>query len=166
MRLLPNPSLPLTLTTPARSLTQIWIDSVIQRQSHLHHTTGLTLATAYDTARRELYALRHSREIETRVAREEAQHLGSYFSAGPLEWGMKLEDQQYEAWRSWAQKEILALKQLQGSAYTGVEVEEGSTAGGGGEEGAELGAGIEEVGGSVPGSKEGQGARGGAVVHP
>ena len=74
---------------------------------------------------------------------------------------MKLEDQAYENWRQWAEKEIAAQKQLQGSAYTGTENED-----------AELE--IQEpdqeelqaVSESVPASGRGQDARGGSAVHP
>ena len=43
---------------------------------------------------------------------------------------MKLEDKEYEAWKAWAAKEIERMKQLQGSAYTGMESEEASEEGG------------------------------------
>lgn len=96
--------------------------SVVQRQAYLM-STGIPSATAYDTARKELYRVRHANEIEARVAKEEALAVGAFFAPGPLEHGMKLEDQQYEAWKEWAKTETEALKQLQGSAYTGNEAE-------------------------------------------
>lgn len=37
--------------------------------------------------------------------------------------GMKIEDEMYESWKVWAQREIQAQKALAGSAYTGVEEE-------------------------------------------
>ena len=99
-------------------------DRVIQRQNWLLFHTPLSPAAAYDKARKELYRVRHFRETEIRVAREEALSTGAFFGAGPLDIGMKLEDLAYEDWRKWAEKEIAALRQLQGSAYTGTEVED------------------------------------------
>lgn len=123
----------------------------------------LTRAKAYDIARKELYQARHAREIEQRVAKEEAQAMGSYFGLGPLEVGMQLEDQKYEEWRAWAEKEIAALKQLQGAAYTGMENEE-LDLGSGGEEVQQSQ--LDEVSESVPTSRGGKEALGGAAVHP
>ena len=132
---------------------------MIQRQNHLLHHTPLPPAAAYDKARQELYRARHAREIERRVAREEALSTGAFFGAGPLEIGMRLEDGAYEHWRAWAKREIEAQRQLQGSAYTGTENEEAE---------AEA-AGREEVGESesVAGvDSRGQRAEGGAAVQP
>lgn len=136
------------------------ITSVIQRQNYLLRT-GLRPAAAYDQARKELYRQRHAKETETRVAREEALATGAYFGPGPLQIGMKLEDHAYEDWKRWAEKEIQALKQLQGSAYTGTE-----------NEAAELEIQepeqeeLQEVSSQVPGTRAGQAALGGAAVHP
>lgn len=122
-------------------------------------STGLSNAAAYDTARKEFYRFRHNRETENRVAREEALATGAFFGPSPLDIGMKLEDQQYDAWKVWATKEIAALKQLQGSAYTGTEDEEAS-----GE--ATMQDDLQEVSESVPATRGGLQARGGAAVHP
>lgn len=89
--------------------------------------------------------------------------MGSYFGLGPLEVGMQLEDQKYEEWRAWAEKEIAALKQLQGAAYTGMENEE-LDLGSGGEEVQQSQ--LDEVSESVPTSRGGKEALGGAAVHP
>ncbi|KAK3073717.1 mitochondrial ribosomal small subunit component, partial [Teratosphaeriaceae sp. CCFEE 6253] len=101
----------------------------------------------------------------TRVAREEALSTGAFFGPGPQEIGMKLEDQQYEKWKEWAIKEVAALKQLQSGAYTGQESEEPESAGrdasGPGVEREEL----QEVGASVPGTRQGVEARGGVAVR-
>ena len=145
-------------------------EAVIQRQRWLmrNQRVGedqepMSEAAAYDQARKELYRARHAREIEDRVAKEEALATGAIFGPGPLEVGMQLEDAQYEAWREWAKKESAALKQLQGSAYTGNEVGDEASTEAPVEEGqAEL----QEVVESVPASKQGQQARGGAAVHP
>jgi len=125
-------------------------------------STGLAPTTAYDAARKEFYRIRHAREVEDRVAREEAQASGSLFGPGPLEIGMKLEDQQYEHWREWAAKEIEAQKQLQGSAYTGTEAE-GADSGVLNDPEAED---LQEVSDAVPASRAGQEAKGGSAVHP
>ncbi|CZT24656.1 related to 37S ribosomal protein S25, mitochondrial [Ramularia collo-cygni] len=135
-------------------------EAVIQRQQYLMHKQSLSEAAAYDRARKELYRFRHAREIEQRVAREEALSTGAYFGPGPLQTGMHVEDQMYEQWKAWAQNEIQAQKALAGSAYTGAEEEVGLDA-----EGGEESAALEEVAGSVPGSRGGVTARGGAAVH-
>ena len=80
---------------------------------------------------------------------------------------MKLEDRQYEGWKAWAIGEVRALRQLQGSAYTGQEAEDGGE--GQGRDATGSGVGREEVqtvSDSVPASRKGQLARGGVAVHP
>lgn len=134
-------------------------EAVIQRQHYLMHQKDLNSATAYDQARKELYRHRHAKEIETRVAREEAMAVGAYFGPGPLEIGMHLEDQQYDHWKKWAAKEIEAAKALQGSAYTGTEEA--------GLDSTELGQEeLQEVSSEVPATRAGQTAQGGAAIHP
>lgn len=142
----------------------MWTARVIQRQQHLMQKESLSEAAAYDQARKELYRFRHAREIEQRVAREEALSTGAYFGLGPLQTGMKIEDGMYEQWKEWAQKEIQAQKALAGSAYTGGEEEAAAATALDVEGSGEGQAAIEEVGGSVPGSKSGQKALGGAAV--
>lgn len=133
---------------------------VVQRQNYLLRT-GMRPAAAYDQARKELYRQRHAKEVEARVAREEAMATGAYFGPGPLQIGMQLEDKAYEDWKAWAEKEIVAAKQLQGSAYTGTE-----------NENAELEitepeqAELQEVSDHIPATKAGQTAQGGAAIHP
>lgn len=134
--------------------------SVVQRQQYLMQRQHMSEAAAYDQARKELYRFRHAREIEVRVAREEALNTGAYFGLGPLQVGMKIEDQMYEDWKAWAQKEIASQKALSGSAYTGME-EDGALD----VEGPE-GSALDEVAGSIPGTRGGQTALGGAAVHP
>lgn len=146
-------------------------NSVIQRQHHLETHSDLTPAAAYDKARKELYRLRHFRETEVRVAREEAQATGAFFGPGPLEIGMRLEDAAYKDWREWAMKEIVALKQAQSAAYTGA-VNDGADGGvgvGGLEDGEEAfpeEMQVREVAEAIPGSRRGQEAKGGQAVHP
>ncbi|KAI7092985.1 hypothetical protein KC324_g21885, partial [Hortaea werneckii] len=36
---------------------------------------------------------------------------------------MHLENQAYEGWKAWAEKEVAAMKQMAGAAYTGTENE-------------------------------------------
>ena len=67
---------------------------------------SLSKASAYDKARREFYAHRHLSEIRSRIAKEEAQHVGAYFGKGPLEIGMALEDKAWENWKLWATTQI------------------------------------------------------------
>ncbi|KXT06829.1 hypothetical protein AC578_7216 [Pseudocercospora eumusae] len=135
-------------------------ESVIQRWQYLLTHTQLSSAAAYDMARKELYRHRHYKEVELRVAREEAQATGAYFGLGPLEVGELLEDRAYENWKQWAIKQTQALRALSGSAYSGVddasavEIQE--------PEQAEP----QAVGDSVPGSRTGQTAKGGAAVRP
>jgi small subunit ribosomal protein S23 len=67
---------------------------------------GQSKASAYDIARREFYAHRHRAEVRSRIAKEEAQHVGAYFGKGPLEVGMELEDRSWENWKKWATVQI------------------------------------------------------------
>lgn len=135
------------------------MNSVIQRQQYLIQHHSLSEPAAYDQARKELYRFRHAKEVEQRVAREEALSTGAYFGLGPLQTGMKIEDKMYEGWREWAERQMQAQKALAVSAYTGTE-----------EDGAldlEAGEGIalDEIAESVPGTRAGQTALGGAAVH-
>lgn len=135
------------------------VNRVIQRQRYLMHNQSLSEPAAYDQARKELYRFRHAKEVQQRVAREEAMATGAYFGLGPLQVGMKIEDKMYDGWKEWAQKEITAQKALAGSAYTGneeenaLEIESGE------------GSALDEVAGSVPATRSGQTALGGAAVH-
>lgn len=137
------------------------INSVVQRQAYLM-STGLAEQSAYDIARKEFYRFRHHQEIETRVAREEALATGGFFGPGPVEIGMKLEDKAYDDWHAWAEQEIIAQKQQSSSAYTGTEAENAEssadTLGPNGED-------LEMVADSIPGSKAGQAALGGAPIR-
>ncbi|KAH9808841.1 Mitochondrial ribosomal protein S25 [Teratosphaeria destructans] len=135
-------------------------EAVIQRQAYLL-SIGHSMAASYDMARKEFYRYRHAREVESRVAREEALASGAFFGPGPNEVGMQLEDRQYDSWKAWAEKEITALKHLQGSSYTGMEMEEPA---------AQLmdsqQADVQEVSESIPANQRGQEALGGAAIHP
>ncbi|RYP34705.1 hypothetical protein DL767_004151 [Monosporascus sp. MG133] len=94
-------------------------ECVVQRQLYfMHNLPGTTREQAYDMARREFYALRQEEEIERRIAKEEARMVGAYFGKGFLQVGMELEDQQYEAWKKWARKQIETVRAEQDAAYT------------------------------------------------
>ncbi|CAK4034155.1 37S ribosomal S25, mitochondrial [Lecanosticta acicola] len=136
-------------------------ESVVLRQQYLLNHTSLTPAAAYDKARKELYRQRHAKEVEARVAREEALAVGAYFGKGPLEVGMELEDKQYENWREWAEAEVVRVKALQGSAYSGTE-DEAAVA----EIEDPLQEELQEVSSAIPAAKAGQTALGGAAFVP
>lgn len=78
-------------------------------------------AAAYDQARKEFYALRLKQQIERRVSVEEATATGAYFGKSALEIGQELEDRQFEEWKAWAEKEVVALEQRRASMYSGSE---------------------------------------------
>lgn len=123
---------------------------------------GLTEAAAYDKARKELYRSRHAREVESRVAKEEAMAYGAFFGKGPVEIGMELEDVQYANWFEWAKKENLAQQQANSNMYTGDEADDAATESLQEPEQEEL----QQVSDQVPSSRAGQTALGGAAVHP
>ncbi|KAK1094271.1 mitochondrial ribosomal small subunit component [Friedmanniomyces endolithicus] len=97
-------------------------EAVVQRTNSLLNS-GIPSSHASAIALAEFARHQHYTETSLRVAREEALATGAFFGPGPLEIGMMLEDRQYDGWRQWAEKEIVALKQLQGSAYTGQGIE-------------------------------------------
>ncbi|SMQ55952.1 unnamed protein product [Zymoseptoria tritici ST99CH_3D7] len=136
-------------------------EAVVQRQQHLMKAESLPAAKAYDRARKELYRARHFREVQQRVAREEALAQGAYFGPGPLQIGMQIEDKMYENWKEWAVKEIAAAKALAGSAYTGLEQQASIIEGISDESEA-----LQEVVESVPGSNKLPAAMGGVALHP
>ena len=74
---------------------------------------------------------------------------------------MQLEDAAYEDWREWAKQQTIAQRQMDSAAYTGTEAEEPDL-----EIQEPESAELQEVADSVPASKGGQTARGGAAIHP
>ncbi|KAF2142375.1 uncharacterized protein K452DRAFT_358185 [Aplosporella prunicola CBS 121167] len=138
-------------------------ESVVQRQRWLMHNQGLSKASAYDQARKEFYRHRHMEDIERRIAHEEALHTGAYFSKSPLEVGMELEDKQFEEWKKWALKEVDVLRQAQAAMYSGIDNGEVSLDT---NDNVALDEALSEASDSVPASKQGQTARGGAAIHP
>ena len=136
--------------------------SVVQRQMWLMKHQGLSKPEAYDQARREFYRHRHLEDIRRRVAKEEALHVGAYFAKGPNEIGMELEDKAFEDWKRWAGVQIEDEQQMRAQMFSGPtaaeetnELDEDET--------DEV---LQEVGDSVPNSRAGQSALGGAAIHP
>ena len=135
--------------------------SVIQRQLWLQDNEHLAPGHAYEKARKEFYDLRLQEDVERRIAREEAISTGAYFGPSRLDIGMELEDQEYERWKTWAQNEVDLREQKNSAMYSGgtqnedmaLEANE-----------AEHDAALEEVTDQIP--AQGQGALGGAMIHP
>ena len=71
----------------------------------------MTKAKAYDIARKEFYKHRLQEEVEQRIAHEEALAVGAYFDQSMVERGMELENQEYERWKKWSEKEASSLDQ-------------------------------------------------------
>ena len=83
-------------------------ESVIQRQLYLlENTPDITREESYDIARREFYILRRQQATRRRVAKEESLHMGATPEVGPLTWGMKVENKQYDDWERWARGQIM-----------------------------------------------------------
>jgi len=103
--------------------------SVVQRQLYLMHSENMSKDMAYDTARREFYALRQEEEIERRVQREEARHVGAYFGKNRNQISQVLEDKHFENWKLWAQDEVVKAQAARTAAYAkfGEEGEDSQT---------------------------------------
>jgi len=130
---------------------------------------GLTKESAYDQARKEHYEDRHMQEIEAKVAREEAMATGAYFGKTAIQVGMQLESREFDRWKVWAQEQVTLMEQARSAAYTGLGTAsasgELSEPGEGNEETNTGDAAAELVGSSIPNSKGGQEARGGAAFR-
>jgi small subunit ribosomal protein S23 len=120
---------------------------------------GYSKPRAYDEARREFYKHRHLEDIRRQIAKEEALQVGAYFGKGPLEIGMKLEDNSFENWKRWAERQIEDEQQMRAQLFSGPQTGDDMSA-------PELEEALEEVQTVVPQSKEGQPALGGAALHP
>jgi small subunit ribosomal protein S23 len=136
-------------------------ESVVQRQMWLMKYKALSKASAYDAARREFYAHRHLSEIRSRIAKEEAQHVGAYFGKGPLEIGMELEDRSWESWKRWANVQIEDEQAMRAQLFSGQQ-DEGQ---GGDMSAAEYDSAVAELedAGKLPNTPEGKVVREGAV---
>lgn len=84
----------------------------------------MSKASAYDQARREFYHHRHLNEIRSRIAREEAMHVGAYFGKGPLDVGMELEDRAWENWKAWANQQIEEEQSMRAQMFSGPQNED------------------------------------------
>jgi small subunit ribosomal protein S23 len=126
---------------------------------------SLSKASAYDQARREFYAHRHLSEVRSRIAKEEAQHVGAYFGKGPLEIGMELEDRSWEGWKRWATVQIDDEQAMRAQMFSGQQDEGGET---GDLSTGEYERGVEELAaaGSVPNTPQSQVVPGGVAAHP
>ena len=123
---------------------------------------GYPKAKAYDEARREFYKHRQLEDTRRRVAKEEALHVGAYFNKGPIEIGMELEDKSFESWKVWATREIEEEQAMRAQMFTGAEDGQESPE----MSPEELEEAVDEAQNVIPGSKEGQSALGGSVIHP
>ena len=123
------------------------------------NVSGLSKANAYDRARKEFYYLRLQEDTERRVAKEEALYTGAQFGPSAMDIGRQLEDQEYERWKVWAQKQVEEQQQRQAAMYTGTDTGDMADA-----EPAEEIAALEEISNSIP--AQGQTAEGGATVRP
>lgn len=112
------------MTMPNCSLHVLTPGSVVQRQMWLMKHKQMDKASAYDQARREFYHHRHLSEIRSRIAREEAMHVGAYFGKGPLEVGMELEDQAWENWKAWANQQIESEQSMRAQMFSGPQNED------------------------------------------
>jgi small subunit ribosomal protein S23 len=101
-------------------------NSVIQRQLWLlRNERHMSRAQVYDRARKEFYELRLREEVRRHVAKEEALATGAYFGKSALEVGMELENQEYERWKAWTEKQLVLMEQHRaaGPAITNAPVE-------------------------------------------
>lgn len=84
-------------------------------------------AEAYDSARREFYALRQEEEVERRIAKEEAQFVGAYFGKTRLEIGHELEGKSFERWKTWASSEVERIRANRADADPSAQTEAPAT---------------------------------------
>ena len=83
-------------------------ESVVQRQLWLlEKMPDITLAQAYDIARKEFYALRRREETRNRIAAEEAQHMGARFGMSWNKVGIKIEGGVYNEWEAWGRERLI-----------------------------------------------------------
>lgn len=136
-------------------------ESVVQRQLWLMKHKKLSKASAYDQARREFYKHRHFDEIQSRIAREEALHVGAYFGKGPIQVGMELEDRTWENWKRWATTQIEDEQAMRAQLFSG-QADEGS---GADMSEAEFDQAVDELQPSAPNTPQSQAPLGGIAAH-
>lgn len=100
-------------------------ESVVQRQlALLQNVPDMTVAQAYDVARREFYQLRRREDTVKRVALEEAMHNGADPDKTVLQWSQEVENKVYDQWEEWARSEVVAQMQ-RSAAFAGETAVEG-----------------------------------------
>jgi small subunit ribosomal protein S23 len=78
-------------------------ESVVQRQLWLlENVPDITVPQAYDIARKEFYALRRQEETRSRIAAEEARHMGAQFGKSAIQVSMGIENRMYNDWENWS----------------------------------------------------------------
>ncbi|KAJ0165731.1 37S ribosomal protein S25, mitochondrial [Colletotrichum tanaceti] len=92
-------------------------ECVVQRQLWLMQNQKLNRDQAYDAARKEFYALRQEEEIEKRITREEARHVGAYFGKNRLAISQDLENKEFERWKGWAGKQSIAMEETKSNSF-------------------------------------------------
>ncbi|KAK3684026.1 mitochondrial ribosomal protein S25 [Podospora appendiculata] len=96
-------------------------ECVVQRQLWMmENIPGMTKQAAYDAARKEFYKLRQQEDIERRIAVEEARMTGAYFGKTTIQFGLDIEDREYEAWKRWAATQIAKLDAERNQVHTSV----------------------------------------------
>jgi len=105
-------------------------ESVVQRQLWLlHNVPDITVAQAYDMARKEFYLLRRQEETRRRIAAEEAEHMGAQFGKSENQISMQIENETYNDWERWSRQQV--SEQMQRNAAfdgtAGMEVEESAS---------------------------------------
>ncbi|KAG9777531.1 Small ribosomal subunit protein mS23 [Exophiala dermatitidis] len=82
-------------------------ESVVQRQLWLlGNVPDITVAQAYDIARKEFYTLRRQEETRNRIAAEEARHMGAQFGKSAIQISMQIENQMYNDWERWSRQQV------------------------------------------------------------
>ncbi|RMD43100.1 hypothetical protein DV735_g2005, partial [Chaetothyriales sp. CBS 134920] len=85
-------------------------ESVVQRQLYLlENTPDITVAEAYDAARKEFYVLRRRQATNIRIAAEEAEMVGANFGPSSMSKALGIEDAMYNDWQKWAEQQNVEL---------------------------------------------------------
>ncbi|RMZ92298.1 hypothetical protein DV736_g487, partial [Chaetothyriales sp. CBS 134916] len=85
-------------------------ESVVQRQRYLlENRPDISVAEAYDVARKEFYVLRRRQATNIRIAAEEAEIHGASFGPSSMSKAMAIEDAMYNDWQKWAEQQNIEL---------------------------------------------------------